>query len=615
MRAALLFVACCASAGCASGGTPPPEVIVPAITGVVIPAPVLEGTPIEVEGTDLDLLGRSPLLEVSAGSATFSLLALPHDEDGSRLFAMSADGVALLGAGTHTVSLVLRGSGEPSAPWTASMTIATELPIALEAAPSGDVHRNDVAILRGAGFLAGTEGTVTAHVVGMFAPDRGPAVAVDARLPVAITSVDVRDRGVLVLGTELSGSFPGQLTGTIALESELVSGARSSTAPIDVSLRFLPPELYGFDPAVIPLGRIVAIRGAGFLGGSDHPTETTLVRLLGDFTPEGGGAVVPIDVELVPRFVSGAELRMTVETEVRGEQVISRLFGAARGRFEGLAQPIAIAGRDEVEGEPVEFAIDLVGQRQVIHVMFLPAYYDTLARFGLAAAEREVEDRIIARIESIYAGYAIELRLTPPDDFDPSAYAVVEIGGPDPNGNGLFGYDNSPGKDVGNLRLFDHIGGANAETQADGYPGFGGVFVQSMLWWSEDPGLPEERPPSAPDPEPLFDEIFDPVRSRPATRAEARGEGEPARVAQVQRAIDALASIVGETTSHELGHSLGLAQPYGERTAFHNELDEEGCLMDSGADRPLGERASQPGFAQTHFCYDEPAYLMSILGG
>ena len=99
-----------------------------------------------------------------------------------------------------------------------------------------------------------------------------------------------------------------------------------------------------------------------------------------------------------------------------------------------------------------------------------------------------------------------------------------------------------------------------------------------------------------------------------ASLAETRGEGEPARIAAVERAIRALASIIGETTAHELGHSFGLAQPYGERNVFHNDADGEGCLMDRGGERPLAERAEEPDAAPTTLCYDEPAYLAEILG-
>ena len=82
----------------------------------------------------------------------------------------------------------------------------------------------------------------------------------------------------------------------------------------------------------------------------------------------------------------------------------------------------------------------------------------------------------------VYAGINVEFRTEPPLDF--AQYAEVDIGGPDPNGLGLLGYDNTPGKDVGNSRLYDRIGGVNAATQGDGFPGYGGVFSDNFLGFS-----------------------------------------------------------------------------------------------------------------------------------
>src|SRR5690606_16775281 len=87
-------------------------------------------------------------------------------------------------------------------------------------------------------------------------------------------------------------------------------------------------------------------------------------------------------------------------------------------------------------------------------------------------------------------------------------YSEVDISGPDPNGLGLLGYDNTPGKDVENQRLYDRIGGVNAMTQEDGYPGYGGVFIESLFGYSEDTkGLTEATRYSPP-----FDALFDPFR-------------------------------------------------------------------------------------------------------
>lgn len=601
--------------GACPGGDPPTDAALPAprILAIEVPSPALPGTFLRVTGVDLDRLGPDPTLSALEGSsAIFTLTEAPSGERDALVFRLSRTAVDALGEGAHTVDVVAEGRGLTSERYTLGLTIASDLPLALDEGLSGAVHRNDVLVLDGDGFVGGEEGDLVLHVEGDFARDGGATSAIDARLPVSLVELADRTRGVVVLSTDLGGVFPGELTGTARLERTLAGGASAMTDTQSISLTFQRPELYAFDGAMASVGRLVTVRGAGFLGGADRPSETTLLRISGMFTPQGGSAR-PLDGELVPRFVSGGEVRVVIETQVQEGTVIARLFGSQRGTFEGTATPITISGRDEVAGTSAPLRLVLGPPVQVVYLRFLPGYYDSLARFGLASAEDEIAEGIVRRMEEIYEGVNVDVRLEEPGDFDESATTVIEIGGPDPNGNGLFGYDNSPGKDVGNVRMFDAIGGANAETQADGFPGFGGVFVQSMLWWSEHPELPGDRPPSSPDPEPLFDEIFDPVRARPATRAEIEGSGSAARTEEIDRAIAALSSIIGETTAHELGHSLGMAQPYGPATAFHRDDDGDGCVMDRGGDRPLAERAQQGSAARSSFCDDEPDYLRSIL--
>lgn len=67
--------------------------------------------------------------------------------------------------------------------------------------------------------------------------------------------------------------------------------------------------------------------------------------------------------------------------------------------------------------------------------------------------------------------------------------------------------------------------------------------------------------------------------------------------------------MVGSTLSHELGHSLGLADPYGPD--FHDAGDAPDRLMD--ADRPFPERAELDGQGPARFCDDEYAYLRLVL--
>ncbi len=615
-RATLLL--CALSFGCDGPAAPADaEAARPIILTVLAPTPVLEGSILEVRGLGLEVLGSAPELAFTQnGAARGTLSAVPDDGEQRLLFTMSSELVAALGVGEHEVEVTARGNGIESEPFSTHLTIADSLAVELTQVPTGEVFRNDVAVVIGAGFLVGSEGSVDAHFVGTFLRDDNAAQsAIDVALPIAPLERNDRTRGVVVLSTDLGGLWPGTFTGTIKLVSVLRSGARSESAMIATSLHFGRPALFDVQPRDASLGRILDVRGGGFLGGADRPTETTLILLAGSFTPAASTVAEPVGpIELVPRFVSGSEVELVIEPEVRGETLVSALFGHARGTFMGTATPITIAGVDEVRGDPTPFAFTIGPILQVVHVRFLPGFYDSLRHFGLAAAAPEITQQVIERIDGIYNTWNIDLRLEEPDDFAPTAYSLVEIGGADPNGVGLFGYDNTPGKDVGNLRLFDSIGGTNAQTQMDGYPGYGGVFVESMLYWSSHPDLPGTRPTGAPDADPLFDQVFDAVRSAPATRAEITGEGDPARVMAVSRAVRALGSIIGETTAHELGHSFGMAQPYGPPTVYHNDFDGEGCLMDAGGDRPLGERMQESGFSPTMLCYEQPDYMSEILG-
>lgn len=588
----------------------------PRIERIEAPHPILVGSVVRVSGISLDRVGREPVLEVLHGPTQITLPAVPHDDRWAFSFVVSEELVFALGEEVADVDLVLSGNSVRTEAYRTSWQLASELPLRVDGAPGGDVSRNETWVLRGDGFISPTEGETTAHFSGTFTRDvDGVVTVVDARTAVTQLERSARDRGVMVLTTDLGGLWPGTFDGTLEIDSTLRNGFARSSGEIPVQLRFGEPQLFSVEPTMASVGQLLRVRGSGFLGGRDRPTEATLIRIDGTFTPRDGTAFAFGPVELVPRFESGSEVRLVLETEVSEGRLVARLFGQARGVFEGRAAPIVISGSDEVTGAAVPFRFVLGPVTQVVYLRFLPGFYDSLGRFGLAsAASGPIEEAIARRIEGIYEHYRLDVRLEEPDDFDQTAYSVVEIGGPDPNGKGLFGYDSTPGKDVGNLRLFDRIGGANAEIQSDGSRGYGGVFVDSLLWWSSHPELPGTRPPNSPMPDPLFDELFEPVRFEPATFDEVRGVGEPERVARVQRAIEALASIIGETIAHELGHSLGMAQPYGSPTSFHNDFDGDGCLMDYGGNRPLGERSEQPGYARTVFCHDEPQYMREILG-
>jgi hypothetical protein len=214
----------------------------------------------------------------------------------------------------------------------------------------------------------------------------------------------------------------------------------------------------------------------------------------------------------------------------------------------------------------------------------------------------------------------IEFRTEPPTDF--AVYEHVELVGVDPNDMGLFGYDNSPGKDSGNLRLYDRLGGVNAQTQQDGFPGFGGVFVRSLIGFSPHPGTLARSVAGA---DPVFDQLFDPFRpdrgGAPVSAADLASElpalvdgaACPARdrAQQLPCAIFVLGNLIGGTVAHEVGHSLGLANPY--QDGFHDPGDAPNRLMDAGEARPFLERAQLMGQGPAVFCDGEYSYLRRIL--
>ncbi len=594
--------------GCGDDSAPPMTVR-PEILSVAATAPVTQGTAFRVSTANLDAAGSNPQLRVSPdGTSPFILDPVLPIDGGIVSFRASSELVSILGEGRHDVDVTLVGSVAESEPFPFNFEIEFEIPIALTRVPDGNVHRNEEAIIEGDGFLEIAEGTVLARFEGTFTPDGGSSRTVNIALPVLPAEDGNRQRGVVVLTTAIGGSEPGEFSGDISLESTVgFTGTITNSGTQSTTLFFQPPVIFEVTPQDLTLEQLVRVRGAGFLGGD----EVTLLRATGTLTPAGGSGIPVGPAELVLGFQSGAELVGPLTSTVVDDILVSELFAIREGRFEGTVIPITISGGTEVTGDPAPITLVLNGVKQVIWLRFLPGFYQSLARFGLSAATGTLEPMVASRIEAIYADWNVEVRLEEPEDFSPQGYSVVEIGGPDPNGRGLFGYDNTPGKDVGNVRLFDAIGGSNAETQMDGFPGYGGVFVESFFGFSQNP--PDDLSgPGGPDPDPLFDDIFDPVRERAATLAEVRGEGE--RRSEVMRAVMALSSMIGETTAHEIGHSLGLASPFGSRTTFHNAGNEPGCLMDSGSSRPFGERAGEPGFSATRICGDGVEYLDEILG-
>jgi hypothetical protein len=256
--------------------------------------------------------------------------------------------------------------------------------------------------------------------------------------------------------------------------------------------------------------------------------------------------------------------------------------------------PIIELEGTRVEGVTTPLDFEILPSRQLVYLRFLPAFTDSLRLFGLRNLSADVQDRILEVLHRDYEGINVDFRTLAPEDF--LDYAILEFGGPDPNGQNLFGLDNTPDLDRCNERLSDNLAGRNADGA-----GYGGIFVESFLQLSPANGADNPLASAA------FDEVFSDVRRTPATPDDLFGP----RADVVRRAVLSLGNLIGSTASHEVGHSLGL--PVVPGCGDYHTAPGDAQLMDCGADRPFAERVELNGAAPGRFNPEDLEYLRQIL--
>jgi len=609
--------------GCASGAAPDPGLEGLAIDKLA-PATVIPGTKLRVSGASfVDEQWGSATLHLTGGGVDLRLPARFVDF-GTLTAAVDAAVIAELGnvdfRGTARVDVVAVSDGETYS--SGELAVALAFRDKLEPAPQtiesgGVIFVNDRLVVEGDGFLlGGDEGVTVARLAGCFAPDAGGGCQPIAPLELPMTPEEPlsRQQAAFAFSPKVAGIEPGAFTGTVTVINKQTGLAPSAAAPRDVTYDMVTPQIFALDPPAASLGQFVFVRGGGFVGG--EPGALTEIEIVGTFTRSGGGPV-PVSLTLIPEFVEGRLARYIVNTDDELGQALD--LRTQTGTFTGTARPVTSYGAASVRGVATPASFGLAPVKQVVHLQFQPTYVEGLRDFGLRAVDKRIRDRIVEVCKRTYEGVNIEFRTEPPTDF--ALYEQVELVGVDPNGSGLFGYDNSPGKDSGNIRLYDRLGGVNAVTQSDGFPGYGGVFLRSLMGFSKHPGTFAASVPGA---DALFDRVFDPFRAdrdgEPIRAADLAGGVAPVagaacpagdRKGQIACAVQVLGNLVGGTLSHEIGHSLGLANPFLQ--GFHNPGDAPNRLMDAGGDRPFTERAELSGQGPAVFCDDEYAYLRMIL--
>ncbi|HTJ44964.1 MAG TPA: hypothetical protein VL463_22810 [Kofleriaceae bacterium] len=609
-------------AGCAVSNTPPDVGLASLALTRVAPDTIVPATEIHIEGASfVDETWGQSAIHFTGGGQDFALAARFVD-DGHLVASVDPSWIHQHGDldfdGDATVEVLSAVDQQlyTSAPLHVTLHFRESLLPTATVAPGGVVFVNDAIALTGGGLLlGGPEGQTVAKVSGCFTPDGDSVCTAVASQTITVTPDDplARDKGSFPFAPEIAGIHPGTFTGTIQLENRLATGERTHGATQDRAFTLTLPAVFHISPTAASLGQYVFVDGGGFVGG--EAGAVTELHLVGQFQKTGASAV-PVDLILIPQFVSGRVARYVMSTDDAIGQALD--LRKDTGTFSGTVTPIIDWKNDSETGTSAPFSLAIAPVKQVVWLEFTPSYVESLRLYGLRAVDREIRARILEVVRAAYPAVNIDFRTEAPTDF--ALFSTVEITGPDPNGQGLFGYDNSPGKDVGNVRLYDQLGGVNAQTQEDGSPGYGGVFVESLMGFSLHPAIGD----SVGGADPEFDAIFDPLRPDGGTpvRADDLSDGvitisgtsecpSQDRAIQIACAVRVMGNLLGGTIAHETGHSLGLANPYGD--GYHDAGDAPDRLMDAGGDRPFSERAELDGAGPGVFCTDEYSYLREIL--
>lgn len=585
------------------------------------PSPVLPGTRLRIQGsgfTAASVAAMSARLEGRLGGAPVSVALDPVVFSSNQMVVRVDEAVAAALVrdqasfeGELVVERVPRvGGATDRARLSVAFATRTSLSPRLDAATPLELRPGSRLTLSGDGFLHPTEGLSLVTFDGVFTSG-APATITEIRgLQVPGLPPDALDRGALdlVMTPDILGVRPGSFAGTLTVQNVAnTDPTPRASGPLAIShLALSRPVVDGIKPAAASRGQRVEVYGDGLLPADGLLQAGTLLVMEGRFTPRRGAIVDFTGVNALALFPdeqpdnqsASFVLRVGVDTEGRPTGL-----GQRPGVFEGVLTPLVFSGADTVLGVGIPLTFTVNPPRQMVWLHFLPTFDDALTVFGLSEERDAVIARILAVTARDYHGISITFSTAPPEDFD--EYSVVEIGASDPNGTQLFGLDNTAGKDVGNLRFDDVIGGFNAETRARGFTAFGGIFPAEMLAFSPQLG---NGPLISARFDDIFAELAPPLGGVAAGPAEVASGGDRAQA--IVEATRVLGNIIGSTISHEVGHSLGLVPVDG---LFHNAGDNPGWLMDAGVFRPFEERAELDGEGPSFFSPANREYLETVL--
>ena len=453
------------------------------------------------------------------------------------------------------------------------------------------------------------EGMTLARVTGCFALDPsaggdGTCVPVPAQdLPMTATAPLSRTAATFPFSPELAGIQPGTFQGQVVVVNQQAGEDEQAAAAMPIGYTLVTSQIFQVGPTAASLGQFVFVARRRLRRRRDGNGAVTELELVGTFT-KTGGAPAQVDMTLIPEFVDGRLVRYVLNTDDALGQALD--LTKDTGAFTGTVTPIVVVRRGHGARRRERRVVrDRAGQAG--RVPRLP----DLVRRGAArlraarGRRRRSATQILATCQQAYRGVNIEFRTDPVTDF--ALFSNVELVGVDPNNMGLFGYDNSPGKDDGNAAALRRARRRQRGDPAGRLPGLRRrvrALVHGVL---EPPGCSATaiRAPTRRSTRcsirsartragaPVTSE--DLTGALPQVGASACPAADGDRATQIACAVYMMGNLIGGTLAHEIGHSLGLANPYGD--GFHDAGDLPNRLMDAGgrAAVPRARRAGRAG--------------------
>jgi len=473
-----------------------------------------------------------------------------------------------------------------------------------------ELRLGDHVVLTGENFLLLPEGQSVAWLDGEFLVEDPPSVKSLHGVAVPLT-VSSRGRAEFEVTADRFGLYPGEFQGSITLENYRPDLASEKSEPLEnVALLVLPSFIDKVTPQTVRRGQRVWVQGGGFVPTDAVGETVTLMELQGEFQTQEGKVLSLTGRNSLLLFPDDLEENHTLEVVLRvttGVDGELTGLGMLPGKFVGTATPSLYFGGQSYSGDGIELTLTVGHQLQMVFVKYLPSFDEAFSHFGLYEMRETIKEQIVDKANAYYSDYNLRFVSQRPDDY--AEYSIIELSGEDPNGVNLLGLDNTTGKDIGNLRFNDIVGGKNAETAEQGYYAYGGVFLKSFLGFSS--ALSDGTVSLA---SPRFDDIFSPfVPDLGGNPVSSEEYPNGPRVPEIEEAVRVLSNLIASTLAHEIGHSLGLAMVPGHTGEYHNLGDNENWLMDAGIHRPFEERGVIDGQGPAVFAPYNADYLDEIL--